>query len=77
VAARVILALAVPVAAYAAQDSAQLIDGAALNPVVGNLIGASSPGRRYGYRSGGHHLAGGGTRALVRIGTLWPDARTD
>lgn len=38
VAARVIVALSIPVAAYAAQDSIQLVDGIALNPVVGSLL---------------------------------------
>ena len=35
---RVVLALTLPVTAYAALDSAQLIDGIALNPMTGSLI---------------------------------------
>jgi len=36
--ARALLVLALPVAAYAATDAAQLIDGIALNPVAGSLM---------------------------------------
>jgi glucan phosphoethanolaminetransferase (alkaline phosphatase superfamily) len=38
VAARILLALSVPVAAFTAQDSAELIDGIALNPTLGTLL---------------------------------------